>query len=311
MKHIRPLICIVGPTASGKSSVAEQVAVLADADIISIDAMQVYTGMDIGTAKTPSAERLRPLHMVDVCPVDENYSVERFQADARACIDALIDRGDPPILCGGTGLYLNAVIDEMVFPSGYRGDERRERYERLAREEGSEALYELLRRRDPDSAGSIHTNNTRRVIRALELCDEGKSYAESLKTLHVRAPHYRSIIFGLDMPREMLYRRIDARVDAMFDAGLVEEVAHLVSCGLTRDTTAGQAIGYKEVLEALAGALTFDEAREAIKTSTRRYAKRQLSWFRHDARVRWIDMASLGARDAAQHIWEEACNASL
>ena len=311
MTGARPLICIVGPTASGKSAVAEQVGILTYGEIVSVDAMQVYCGMDIGTAKTPTAERLCPLHMVDICPVSENYSVERYQSDARRCIDGLLGMGIRPIMCGGTGLYLNAVIDEMDFPAGYRGDSRRERYEEMARSKGAEHLYEELLRRDPDSAAAIHPNNVRRVIRALELCDEGKSYANSLKTLHERKEHYPARIFGLDMPRDELYRRIDKRVDAMFDEGLVEEVERLTSSGLTTHTTAGQAIGYKEILEALAGTITLDEARSAIKTNTRRYAKRQLSWFRHDGRVRWIGMQEHDALSAAQLIIEEADDATL
>lgn len=307
----RPLACIVGPTASGKSAVAEQVALLISGEIVSIDAMQIYRSMDIGTAKVPPEQRLRPLHMVDVCAVDENYSVERFQAEARACIDALLAQGIPPVLCGGTGLYLNAVIDEMDFPSGYRGDERRARYEELARTEGAAYLHGELARRDPASAEAIHPNNVRRTIRALEMCDEGASYAASLISLHRRAPHYPARIFGLDVPRDLLYRRIDRRVDEMFDAGLVGEVEQLASRGLSARTTAGQAIGYKEILKALSGAMTMDEARAAIKTNTRRYAKRQLSWFRHDERVTWIDMGDASVRSAAQRIAQEVEHAAL
>ena len=219
-----PLICIVGPTASGKSAVAEEIALRIGGAVVSVDAMQVYTGMDIGTAKTPLVERRCALHMIDVCPITENYSVERFQSDARACIDRLRPEGTEPVLCGGTGLYLNAVIDEMDFASGYRGDDRREAYEGLARSEGPQAVYDLLMTRDPKSAAAIHPNNVRRVIRALELADEGKNYAASLTTLHDRATHYDARIFGLMLPREQLYRRIDARVDEMFNHGLVAEV---------------------------------------------------------------------------------------
>ena len=311
MMPMRPLACIVGPTASGKSSVAESLASLVSGEVVSIDAMQVYRGMDIGTAKVPPCDRACPLDMVDICDVDEDYSVERFQRDARACIDGLLASGIPPILCGGTGLYLNAVIDEMEFPSGFRGDERRERYEELARTEGASHLHTLLAKRDPASAEAIHPNNVRRIIRALELCDEGKSYAESLTTLHERAVHYPSRIFGLDVPREALYRRIDDRVDAMFEAGLVDEVRLLSARGLAANRTAGQAIGYKEVLEALSGAISMDEARQAVKQNTRRYAKRQLSWFRHDGRVEWIDMDRNDAAGAAQFIKQEVFDAAL
>lgn len=311
MMDMRPLVCIVGPTASGKSAVAEELALLVSGEVVSVDAMQVYRGMDIGTAKTPLEQRKCPLHMVDACDVAENYSVERFQHDARACIDRLLEQCIPPILCGGTGLYLNAVVDEMEFPSGYRGDSRRERYEELAREQGAAFLHAELARRDPASAEAIHPNNVRRVIRALELCDEGKSYASSLETLHERTPHYPVRIFGLDVPRDLLYRRIDERVDEMFDAGLVEEVSALASCGLAANKTAGQAIGYKEVLEALAGTISMDEARAAVKQNTRRYAKRQLSWFKHDGRVEWIDMLAHSTVSAAQSIAREVFDAAI
>ncbi|MDO5107383.1 MAG: tRNA (adenosine(37)-N6)-dimethylallyltransferase MiaA [Coriobacteriaceae bacterium] len=306
-----PLICIVGPTASGKSAVAEEIALRIGGEVVSVDAMQVYTGMDIGTAKTPVGDRRCPLHMVDVCPITENYSVERFQADARACIDRMRAAGTEPVLCGGTGLYLNAVIDEMDFAPGYRGDDRREAYEELARTDGPQAVYELLASRDPESAAAIHPNNVRRVIRALELADEGKSYAASLTTLHDRAVHYDARIFGLMLPREQLYRCIEARVDEMFKNGLVDEVRRLRTQGLSTETTAGQAIGYKEILQMLDGAITCEEARGAIKAGTRRYAKRQISWFKHDGRVRWIDMEEMDASEAASLIISEAHDGAL
>lgn len=311
MMYTGPLLCIVGPTASGKSAVAERVADLVSGEVVSIDAMQVYVGMDIGTAKTPVFERRRSLHMIDICPITESYSVERFQADARSCIDTLRAAGIAPVLCGGTGLYLNAVIDEMDFAPGCRGDARRAAYEELARREGADYLHGLLVERDPKSAAAVHPHNIRRVIRALEFCDEGKSYADSLETLHERTPHYQARIFGLDMPRELLYERIDARVDEMFSQGLVEEVSRLREQGLSTATTAGQAIGYKELLEALGGLITLDEARSAIKAATRHYAKRQISWFKHDGRVRWIDMGTHDNETAARLIVSESIDGTL
>ncbi len=173
-----PVVAIVGPTASGKSSLADHVAVALGGEVVSVDSMQVYRGMDIGTAKTPLDQRLVPLHMVDVCDPGVDFSVQVFQAECRECIDGLLRRGTPPILCGGTGLYLDSVIDEMRFPSGEKGDDNRARYEKLLADEGPDALYSLLRERDPKSAEIIHPNNSRRVVRALELLDEGNSYAE-------------------------------------------------------------------------------------------------------------------------------------
>lgn len=299
------VVCVVGPTASGKSAVSELVALELGSSVVSVDAMQVYRGMDVGTAKTPVAERRAPLLMVDVADPLESYSVQLFQGQARACCDALLAEGRVPVLAGGTGLYLNAVIDEMSFPSGEKDDERRRSYEALAAERGPEGLHALLASRDPESAGLIHPNNVRRVVRALEMLDDGVSYARHHEGLHERRPHYDARIWGLTMARERLYARIDARVDEMVADGLVEEVSGLAARGLTTDCTAGQAIGYKEVLEALAGACTMDEAIEQVKLRSRRYAKRQLSWFRHDGRVRWVDLDACDAAGAARLIVDD------
>lgn len=295
-----PVVCVVGPTASGKSALADLVAERLGSSVVSVDAMQVYRGMDVGTAKTPPGERRVPLLMVDVADPLEDYSVRLFQREARACVDALLDEGRVPVLCGGTGLYLNAVIDEMEFPAGEKGCEARGRYERLAAERGADALHALLAERDPESAALIHPNNVRRVVRALEMLDEGVSYARHHEGLHRRTAHYDARLWGLTMSRERLYARIDARVDAMMSEGLLDEVRGLAGKGLTTDVSAGQAIGYKELLDALAGELTVDEAVELVKRRTRRYAKRQLSWFRHDPRVRWIDLDETSVVGAAE-----------
>lgn len=283
-----PVIAIVGPTASGKSALAERIAVELGTSVVSVDAMQVYRGMDIGTAKVPLEERRCPLLMVDVADVSEDYSVKLYQRDARACVDELLASGKVPVLCGGTGLYLNAVIDEMVFPAGEIGGTTRKVYEERLRREGAHALHALLAERDPESAALIHPNNARRVVRALEMLDEGTSYAVHHEGLKRRAARYDARIWGIECDREQLYLRIGHRVDEMFDQGLVDEVKKLCDEGLMEAKTASQAIGYKEVLEAFAGRMTMDRAREVIKTRTRRYAKRQISWFKNDARVRWI-----------------------
>lgn len=300
MSEAGPVVCIVGPTASGKSSLAERLAVTLGSAVVSVDAMQVYRGMDIGTAKTPVDQRACELMMVDVCDVGDDYSVRLFQRDARACVDALLAEGRTPVLCGGTGLYLDAVIDEMDFPAGQTGSEARERYEAIARDEGALALHELLRGRDPKSAELIHPNNVRRVVRALEMLDEGVSYAAKHEGLRARRPHYDALLFGITMDRERLYQRIDARVDAMVEAGLVDEVRALAEGGLAETLTAMQAIGYKEVVAYLDGALTLDEAIDEVKRRSRRYAKRQLSWLRRDGRVRWLDYDRLDEDEAAR-----------
>lgn len=300
MSEAPRLVCIVGPTASGKSSLAEAVALRLDSSVVSVDAMQVYRGMDVGTAKTLVGERRCPLLMVDVCDPSESYSVQRFQADARACVDGLLAEERVPVLCGGTGLYLDAVIDEMDFPSGEVGGKARCAYEGLLQEKGPAALHGLLAERDPRSAELIHPNNSRRVVRALEMLDEGVSYADQHQGLKVRKSHYQSSIWALSMDRARLYERIDRRVDAMVEQGLIEEVYALRARGLVADSTAGQAIGYKEVLAHLDGECTLAEAVETIKRRTRNYAKRQLSWIRRDGRARILDMDELSADDACE-----------
>lgn len=301
-----PVVCICGPTASGKSALAELVALELGVDVISVDAMQVYRGMDVGTAKTPEAERRVPLRMVDVADVGDDFSVALFQRMARALVDERLASGLVPVLCGGTGLYLDAVVDEMDFPAGETGGEARRPYEELASREGPEAVWELLRARDPASAAEIHPNNVRRVVRALEMLDEGVSYASQRARLRSRPRHYEARLWGLAWDRQVLYARIDRRVDAMFAAGLVDEVRALVPRGLAGSSTARQAIGYKEVLDALEGRISMAEASELVKRRTRRYAKRQLSWLRRDGRVRWLDMGALTPEQAASLVVADA-----
>lgn len=299
------VLCIVGPTASGKSALADELACRLATSVISVDAMQVYRGMDIGTAKTPVSERRCPLLMVDVADIGDAYSAQLFQEEARSCIDSLCLEGKLPILCGGTGLYLDATIDDMVFPKGDTSSETRKRYEKMAEDEGNEAVYALLESRDPASAELIHPNNVRRVIRALELLDEGKSYAVQHAGLHERAPWYNASIWGIAMDRERLYRRISVRVDQMLQDGLVDEVEGLVAAGFRDTLTAMQAIGYKEIVDCLEGSCTLPEATEEIKKRTRRYAKRQLSWFKRDGRVKWLDLDQMDTNGAADMIMEK------
>lgn len=297
-----PVVVISGPTASGKSSLADRVALELGTEVISADAMQVYQGMDIGTAKTPVSERLVPLRMVDVVDPCDEYSVALFQRDARIQVDRLLDSGKVPILCGGTGLYIKAVIDDMEFPAGELESPSRRTYQKLAERLGPEGIHEVLSRRDPRSAACIHPHNTRRVIRALEMLDEGDCYADRKDRFSRPQPYYPSIQVSLTMNRERLYRRIDARVDLMLDQGLVDEVKRLVDGGAGDAITSRQAIGYKEVMEALSGTITMSEAVELIKMRSRRYAKRQLSWFRRDKRIKWIDMDRMTESEAVDFV---------
>lgn len=283
-------IAIVGPTAVGKSDVADRLAARLSSEVLSCDAMQIYRGMDIGTAKMMPEECSAPLRLVDIVDPGVAYSAALYQLDARAHVERLLGEQRLPVFCGGTGLYLKAALDEMDFPSGELEDERRVGYQELAERIGEEALHALLAERDPESAAVIHPHNVRRVIRALEMHDDGVSYAQQKSKFSVPRERYYALWFGLTRSREVLYERINLRVDLMFEQGLVDEVRGLMDQGLGDALTSMQAIGYKEIIDALRGAITMEEAREFIKMRSRRYAKRQLSWFKRDDRIVWFDM---------------------
>lgn len=299
------IIAITGPTAVGKSAVADELAKRLHTEVLSADAMQVYRGMDIGTAKTPESERSVPLRLIDLVDVDQAYSAALYQRDARMEIQRLQSAGQVPVFCGGTGLYLRAALDEMTFPKGDVEDERRAAYNRIAENEGAESLYRLLVNRDSKSAKLIHPNNMKRVIRALEMCDDGTCYAEQVKGFSAPRAAYDHVTFALTMDRERLYRRIDARVDEMMERGLMDEVRTLVKQGVAGALTARQAIGYKELFDVLEGRSTLDDAVSLIKQRSRRYAKRQLAWCRRDDRIRWICMDDLGIDNAVEFICRE------
>ncbi len=298
----KQVVAIVGPTAVGKSALADAVAARLGSSVISADSMQVYRGMDIGTAKARPSECQAPLLLVDVVDPETPYSAALYQRDARAAIDNLIYEGKIPVVCGGTGLYVRAALDEMSFPSGEIDDERRRAYQNFLNEKGEAELYSLLVTRDPASAELIHPHNSRRVIRALEMFDEGTSYASQHKGFDSYEEHFPTVYFALTMNRDLLYKRINKRVDMMFDQGLVDEVELLVKNGHEHALTSMQAIGYKEIIEALRGSLTLDEARELIKMRSRRYAKRQLSWFKRDKRMTWLNMDELSISQALEMI---------
>lgn len=297
-----PVVAVVGPTAVGKSAVADGVAFRLGSEVLSADAMQVYRGMDIGTAKMPACERRAPLRLIDIVSPSVAYSAALYQRDARREIDRVLARGVPPVMCGGTGLYVRAALDEMDFPSGELEDARRGGYMELADRLGAEGLHALLAERDPDSAACIHPNNVRRVVRALEMHDEGVSYAAQKEAFSTPRERYRARYFALTMDRERLYERINRRVDMMFEEGLLEEVEALCAEGLGEALTSSHAIGYKEIIDALEGRLTLSKASDLIKQRSRRYAKRQLSWFRRDGRMEWIDMDVTDVEGAIEHI---------
>lgn len=285
-----PVVCIVGPTASGKSDLAQQLALAIDGEVVSADSMQIYRGMDIGTGKVMPDERLVPHHGLDLVDPGEEYSAALYQEYARSCFADICSRGKRPILCGGTGLYVRAAIDDYEFPSGGQAENPvRAYYQAIADEQGVQAVWDMLDAADPESAAVIHPNNVRRVIRAFELLEEGKSYAQQKENLQSIPQKVPAVLFGLRVDRPILVERIYRRVDSMLDAGLVDEVAGLLEQGFREGVTAPQAIGYKEIVAALDGECSLDDAVEEIKIATRRYAKRQCSWFNHDERVVWLD----------------------
>lgn len=298
-----PVICIVGPTASGKTDAAQLVAAAIGGEVVSADSMQIYRGMDIGTGKLPVPERIVAHHGFDLVDPGEPYSAALFQSFARDAFAAIAARGKRAVLCGGTGLYVKAAIDAYEFPAGEQVDNPvREQWTAFAAREGAQALWDELNRRDPDSARELHPNNVRRVVRAFELLAEGRSYAEQKRNLASIEAAVPTVQFGLAVTPTVLNERIDARVDAMVEAGLVGEVRGLLDAGFREGVTAPQAIGYKEIVEALEGRCTLDEAIAAIKQATRRYGKRQRTWFRRDERIRWIDADAGDARAVADEI---------
>jgi tRNA dimethylallyltransferase len=294
---------LVGPTGVGKTAVADELALRLDGEIISADSMQIYRGMDIGTAKLDAAGRRVPHHCIDIVDPGMPFSAALYQKRARGAIERVAARGALPLVVGGTGLYVRAALDEMHFPPGDRAQNPlRERYEAIAREQGPGAVHAMLEQRDAESAALIHPQNARRTIRALELAELGLSYAQQAAGFGARRSYYPTTYVGLSMDRERLYLRIDKRVDAMLAAGLLEEVEGLLDRGLRDALTANAAIGYKELVPVLEDKADLDEAVEAIKQASRRYAKRQLTWFRADPRITWVDVTDVDVADTADAV---------
>ncbi|MBA4370509.1 MAG: tRNA (adenosine(37)-N6)-dimethylallyltransferase MiaA [Coriobacteriaceae bacterium] len=294
------VLAILGPTGVGKTALAEQIAVARGGEIVTADSMQVYRGMDIGTGKPQPAERLVRHHLVDIADPGEPFSAALYQRAARQAIDDIAARGLLPIVCGGTGLYIRAALDDLEFPAGQAGAGSRERIQAQLGELGPEALYALLAERDPEAAALIHRNNTRRVVRALEMAEEGLSYADGTRRLAQRRSVYDARIIGLSMERAVLYGRIEARVDTMLAAGLLDEVRALLAAGYRDALTAAQAIGYKEFVPVVEGTADLAEAIGSVKQATRRYAKRQITWFGADPRVMWLDVTTMSLAEAVE-----------
>lgn len=291
------LIAVVGPTASGKTALAIALAKELGGEIVSADSMQIYRGMDIATAKpTPEEMAEVPHHLIGFWPPEKHFSVAQYAILAREKIDDILRRGRVPVLCGGTGLYIKAIVDHIQYEEETGEDAAlRERLRRQAQDEGNLAVWRQLQAMDPQTAERIHPNNLGRVIRAIEVMQvSGRSIREQEERSRQAPCPYHVIQIGLRYRnRENLYERIGRRVDAMAEAGLPEEARAVRQQGLT--ATAAQAIGYKELYDWMDGTLPLEEALENLKRSTRRYAKRQLTWFGADARIRWIEPDALQA----------------
>ncbi len=284
------IICVVGPTASGKTALSVTLAKLLGGEVISADSMQLYRGMDVGTAKVTHEEtRGIPHHMIDVAEPWESFSAARFVELADPILRDILRRGKTAVIAGGTGLYVDALIAGRSF-APYPETGRRETLEREARERGMEHMLERLRQVDPDSAARLHLADTKRIIRALEVYEEtGKTITQHNLETQTVPNRYSPVWVGLSYePRQLLYDRINLRVDRMLESGLLEEIQKLLDAGIPQTATALQAIGYKEFLPVLTQGASLETAIEQVKQGSRRYAKRQLTWFRRNPEIFWI-----------------------
>ena len=297
----KPLIILTGPTAVGKTSASIGLAKSLGCEIISADSMQVYKYMDIGSAKImPDEMQGVPHYLVDELLPGDEFSVVRFQQMAKAAMEKIYANGHIPLVVGGTGFYIQALLYDIDFTEQQCDETYRRQLEDLAREHGAEYLHGILREVDPASAEAIHANNIKRVIRALEFYHlSGKKISEHNETERQKQSPYNFAYFVLTDERAKLYERIDRRVDAMIEAGLVEEVKKLKSKGCSREMVSMQGLGYKEILAYLDGGCTLEEAVYIIKRETRHFAKRQLTWFKRERDVIWLDKQAFGYDDAA------------
>ena len=284
------IICIAGPTASGKTALAATLAKELNGEVVSCDSMQVYKRMDIGTAK-PTLEEMQgiPHHMIDVAEPWEDFSVSRYCEMAAPIVDDIISRGKTAVIAGGTGLYMDALIRGNAF-APFPATGVRERLEAQADAESMEAMLSRLRAVDPDAARRLHLSDRKRILRALEVyLETGETITEHNRKTQAVPPRYSPLWLGLDFARRgELYRRIDLRVSLMLEQGLVEEIRGLLADGIPEKATAMQAIGYKEFVDALDGRCTIEEAADQVRQSSRRYAKRQLTWFRRNKAIHWL-----------------------
>ncbi len=300
-----PVIVVAGPTASGKTDLAIDIANAIGGEIVSADSMQIYKYMDIGTAKPTKEERAKcPHYLIDFVDPRVEFSVADYVAVAHTRIADIVSRGKIPVVCGGTGLYINSLIDDVEFGEYENDMKLRDELRTLAENEGGEKLIEMLREFDPVSAERLHPNNIKRVIRAIEFFKiSGVPISEHQEETKKKESRYEPLMFLIDRPREELYERINRRVDVMAQQGLIDEVKSLIEKGYNRELNSMQGIGYKEIISYLMGEITLEEALDAVKQNSRHYAKRQLTWFRRDERI--INLNHENALDEALSIIKE------
>jgi len=287
----QPLIILTGPTASGKTALSVELAKKIGGEIISADSMQVYRHMDVGSAKVTKEEMCGiPHHLIDVLEPKDAFNVVDFQQMAKRAMEKIYQNGHIPIIAGGTGFYIQALLYDIDFTENDGDMDFRHHLEAIAAEQGADVLHDMLRRVDPESAAAIHANNIKRVIRALEFYEKtGRKISEHNEEERGKESPYNFAYYVLNMDRKILYDRIDKRVDLMFDHGLEAEVVKLKEMGCTRDMVSMQGLGYKEVLDYLSGEISLEEASYIIKRDTRHFAKRQLTWFKREKDVTWIN----------------------
>ncbi len=295
----QPLVILAGPTGVGKTKLSIELAKKIDGEIISADSMQVYRGLDIGSAKiSPEEMHGVPHFLIDVADPKESFHVVKFQQAAKAALREIYRRGKIPILVGGTGFYIQAVLYDIDFLEQNSDKAYRESLEKLAAEEGNQALHEILKKVDPKAAEQIHPNNVKRTIRALEFYQEtGEKISDHNEKERQKKSPYNFAYFVLNEDRKILYRNINQRVDKMMEDGLLQEVERLRASGCTRDMLSMQGLGYKELFGYLDGECTLDEAEQAIKQNTRHFAKRQLTWFRREKEAVWFEKGQSATDD--------------
>ena len=305
----KPMIILTGPTAVGKTDLSIQLAKAMSGEIISADSMQVYRHMDIGSAKvTPEEMDGVPHHLIDVLEPEEEFNVVVFQKLAKEALTGIYERGHIPIIVGGTGFYIQALLYDIDFAENDGDTAIRRELEKLAQTQGAGCLHQMLQEIDPESAAAIHQNNVKRVIRAIEFYRQtGKKISLHNEQEREKQSPYQFLYYVLDTDRKTLYERIDRRVDRMMEHGLVDEVKHLADMGCTRDMVSMQGLGYKEILDYLSGEIPLEEAVYILKRDTRHFAKRQITWFKRERDVRWLELEQFqnDRKKVLEHILDE------